>query len=223
LYVAPQQLCDLSSPNHPDHEDILTLLNETDGIIRVMQEVKVREEEYGDLKEFSSKISGMPTGMSLARRDRRLLAHGMLRRIHLSERELAALEITSQPCSAGMSRAGRHSPASFLSDGPSSLSGASTPGSLRPLSTVSSKSSSTRSFSTMPSRSGQTADFGSSGLTAHNPYFPASTTVGSVSMSRRRQASISSSLSGFGSASGTGGRSPRTAKTKETPMVCAAD
>ncbi|KAH8919349.1 Dbl homology domain-containing protein [Atractiella rhizophila] len=87
-----KQLCELTPPSHPDHRATLTLLQVTDSIIKIMQEVKAREEEYEELKVLQTRIRGLPADFVLARRDRRLLCHGLLRRVHISYKDRAALE-----------------------------------------------------------------------------------------------------------------------------------
>lgn len=82
-------------------------------MIRAMEAVKVREEEYEFLKAFASKITGLPTGLQLAKRDRRLLGQGTVHRVELSDNERQGLEyldeepensytnVTSQPMTRG--------------------------------------------------------------------------------------------------------------------------
>src|SRR5258708_1765488 len=78
--------------SHPDHLPTFSLLHSTDLVIRVMQEVKAREEEHDYVKSLAARIAGMPPGFKLARRERRLIAQGLLRRIFLSEKEEATVE-----------------------------------------------------------------------------------------------------------------------------------
>lgn len=93
-FVTPsQQLCDLTPATHPDHASTFTLLHAVDSVIRVLQEVKGREDEYENLKLLQTRIKGLPPGFQLAQRDRRLLAQGLLRRVQVSSRELADLEL----------------------------------------------------------------------------------------------------------------------------------
>src|ERR1700690_3441403 len=47
-------------------------------IIRVMSEVKFREDEYDLVKDISTRIHGLPSSAQLAKRERRLLAQGTL-------------------------------------------------------------------------------------------------------------------------------------------------
>jgi hypothetical protein len=88
-----QQLCDLTPPTHPDHVGILSLLRSTDSMIRAMQEVKTREDEYEEAKTLQSRMRGLPAGFQVARRDRRLVAYGLLRRVHISEKDRSILEV----------------------------------------------------------------------------------------------------------------------------------
>lgn len=90
-------------------------------MIRAMEGVKVREEEYESLKGFASKIIGLPTGLVLAKRDRRLLGQGAVNRIDLSDVDRHSLEdreedletsyrtATSQPMSSAHKAAPLHS------------------------------------------------------------------------------------------------------------------
>ncbi|SCV72134.1 BQ2448_4828 [Microbotryum intermedium] len=86
-----KQLCELTPKDHVDYRTTTLVLRDTDFIIRVMQEVKSREDEYEDLKRIESKMRGLPQGFRLAQRDRRLLAQGLMKRIHASEKDRIAL------------------------------------------------------------------------------------------------------------------------------------
>ncbi|GAA5976218.1 hypothetical protein JCM5350_001385 [Sporobolomyces pararoseus] len=88
-----RQLCDLTPSTHSDHFGTLSLLHSTDSIIRVMQEVKTREDEYEETKLLENRISGLPQGFKLACRDRRLVAHGVLKRVHISDKDRSLLEM----------------------------------------------------------------------------------------------------------------------------------
>ncbi|EFP75418.2 uncharacterized protein PGTG_00749 [Puccinia graminis f. sp. tritici CRL 75-36-700-3] len=83
-----KQLCDVTPPAHPDHEATVCLFNATDSMIRVLQEVKEREDEYEKLKKMESRVRGLPLGFKLARRDRRLLAQGLLKTVQLPTRDI---------------------------------------------------------------------------------------------------------------------------------------
>lgn len=57
-----------------------------------MREVKLREDEYTFVKDLMSRIRGLPNNVQLVRRERRLIAHGFLQRVHLSSKQRALLE-----------------------------------------------------------------------------------------------------------------------------------
>lgn len=84
-----QQLCHLTASHHPDHLPTLSLLHSTDSLIRVMEEVKAREEEYETIKSVQSRMRGLPDGFQLASRTRRLLGQGILHRVHFSSKDAA--------------------------------------------------------------------------------------------------------------------------------------
>ncbi|KAH9895851.1 hypothetical protein C8Q73DRAFT_454762 [Cubamyces lactineus] len=75
-----QRLHDMTPLGHPDYLATLSLLYSTRTAVRVMEEVKRREDEYDFVKELSSRIDGLPTAPPLARRARRLLWYGTLER-----------------------------------------------------------------------------------------------------------------------------------------------
>lgn len=87
-----QKLWQCTPRTHADHLATFSLYHSTDMIVRVMLEVCSREDEYERIKDLSSRISGLPHHFTLARRERRLVAQGLLRRVHLSEQERAILE-----------------------------------------------------------------------------------------------------------------------------------
>ena len=71
-------MLDSTPKSHQDYLSTFSLSRSTDMVIRVMTEVKIREDEYNLLKVFSSRIQGLPAGNSLATRERRLLYSGPL-------------------------------------------------------------------------------------------------------------------------------------------------
>jgi hypothetical protein len=83
-----QQIWELTPRSHPDHLSMFSLFNSMDLVIKVIQEVKAREEELTYIKELASRISGLPHTFGLAHRERRLIAQGLLRRVFLSDREV---------------------------------------------------------------------------------------------------------------------------------------
>lgn len=76
-----------------DHLHTFSLLHSATTVVRVMREVKIREEEYLFVKDLISGIHGLPDSMQLMKRERRLLAHGTLQRIHLRRQDIHGLHI----------------------------------------------------------------------------------------------------------------------------------
>lgn len=73
-----ERLLDATPQTHQDYLSTLCLLRSTDLIIKVMAEVKVREDEYEFVKSITESIPGLA---DIARRDRRLLHQGQVHRI----------------------------------------------------------------------------------------------------------------------------------------------
>lgn len=69
-----------------DHLATFSLVHSTEMIVRVLREVKEREEEYDLIKTISLSIEGLPSSINLARRERRLLARGPLYRVQVPDR-----------------------------------------------------------------------------------------------------------------------------------------
>ncbi|GAA6019683.1 hypothetical protein JCM11491_004882 [Sporobolomyces phaffii] len=159
-----RQLCDLTPPTHLDHFSTLSLLHSTDSIIRVMQEVKTREDEYEETKVLAGRIAGLPRGFTLACRDRRLVAHGVLKRVHVSDKDRSLLELDAiaragfekppRPTTTTTSLRGTAPISPGLSPvvpptAAASSSSSSSTGTARPRSTVSESSSSSRSVGSL--------------------------------------------------------------------------
>ncbi|KAF8966078.1 hypothetical protein BDZ97DRAFT_1993886 [Flammula alnicola] len=72
------RMLDLTPKSHQDYLSTFSLSRSTDMVIRVMTEVKIREDEYNLLKAFSSRIQGLSSSNDLATRERRLLHSGPL-------------------------------------------------------------------------------------------------------------------------------------------------
>ncbi|KAG8851759.1 hypothetical protein FRB96_009124 [Tulasnella sp. 330] len=119
-----KQLWELTPRNHPDHLATFSLLHSTETVIKVMQEVKAREEEYDLIKSLTNRIKGLPAGFQLAHRDRRLVAQGLLRRINPSDKDQAALN-SAPP--TWQSATDRISSQTFSSASPSIFSAPMTP------------------------------------------------------------------------------------------------
>ena len=71
-------MLELTSKAHPDYLSTFSLSRSTDLVIKVMTEVKIREDEYNLIKRFSTRIQGLSASSQLATRDRRLLHSGPL-------------------------------------------------------------------------------------------------------------------------------------------------
>jgi hypothetical protein len=90
-------MLDLTPKTHQDYLSTLSLSRSTDIALKVMTEVKAREDEYNLLKEFSSRIQGLPTQNHLATRDRRLLHSGPLQLVISNLHELPCRTSPSEP------------------------------------------------------------------------------------------------------------------------------
>ncbi|KAJ7675488.1 hypothetical protein B0H17DRAFT_1207673 [Mycena rosella] len=66
---------------HADYVPTFALLHSTEMVIKVMTEVKIREDEYDLMKSMAQRIKGLPPSVPLARRGRRLLFQGQLLRV----------------------------------------------------------------------------------------------------------------------------------------------
>ncbi|KAJ7577970.1 hypothetical protein C8J56DRAFT_1060654 [Mycena floridula] len=73
-----RQLLDTTPKTHDDFFATLSLFRSTDMVVKVMLEVKSREEEYDMVKEIADRMVGLPASFQLATRERRLLYRGRL-------------------------------------------------------------------------------------------------------------------------------------------------
>ncbi|PCH34803.1 hypothetical protein WOLCODRAFT_165828 [Wolfiporia cocos MD-104 SS10] len=80
-----QQLLDATPKHHSDYMATLSLFSLTKTMIRVMDEVRIREEEYDFVKDFASRFIGLQSSAPLAKRERRLLQHGFLHFVQSAE------------------------------------------------------------------------------------------------------------------------------------------
>ncbi|KAG5643846.1 hypothetical protein DXG03_009577 [Asterophora parasitica] len=78
-------LLDLTPKGHSDYLSTFALVHSTDMFIRVMTEVKIREDEYDMVQRFAARIQGLPPLAQLAARDRRLLHQGILHLTHVEK------------------------------------------------------------------------------------------------------------------------------------------
>ncbi|KAG8848155.1 hypothetical protein FRB91_011131 [Serendipita sp. 411] len=97
-----KQIWELTPRSHVDHLSAFSLYYSTDLVIKVIQEVKAREEEYRYMVELASRIDNFPTQFQLAHRERRLVSQGLLRKVAISEKEKQLLD--AQPSSKSVSR-----------------------------------------------------------------------------------------------------------------------
>ncbi|KAI0739440.1 hypothetical protein C8Q80DRAFT_1198706 [Daedaleopsis nitida] len=102
-----QRLCELTPREHPDHLAAKSLLYSTRMVIKVMEEVKLREDEYDFVKDLASRINGLSPEVPLARRARRLLWYGYLIQ---SDAASSALDSATGPPNASPSRTAVPSP-----------------------------------------------------------------------------------------------------------------
>ena len=69
----------MTPKHHVDHLPTVSLVLSMKTTLRVMQEVKAREEEYNLIKDLALNIEGLSSPSSLARRERRLIIRGSCR------------------------------------------------------------------------------------------------------------------------------------------------
>jgi RhoGEF domain len=80
-----QRLLRLTPKTHQDYLSTFSLVHSTDMVIHVLNEVKVREDEYDLIKSISLRIQGLPPSVQLATRERRLLFRGLLHLVNTEE------------------------------------------------------------------------------------------------------------------------------------------
>ncbi|KAF7986827.1 hypothetical protein HWV62_12522 [Athelia sp. TMB] len=78
-----RRLQSMTPRSHPDYLPTMSVLHSTKMVIRVMSEVKFREDEYDVVKELASRIHGLP--IQVIKRERKLLCQGTLRRIPMPD------------------------------------------------------------------------------------------------------------------------------------------
>ncbi|KAF5375847.1 hypothetical protein D9615_008234 [Tricholomella constricta] len=150
------RLLDLTPKGHRDYLSTFALVHSTDMFIRVMTEVKVREDEYDMIQRFAARIQGLAPSSQLATRERRLLHQGIL---HLTDVE----ETTSNDLSAttGTSKISRYFPTGMARSGGNSANWTAKPmAAISERDTGGGRSGSTNSSSTLSSL--RTASSGSS-------------------------------------------------------------
>lgn len=87
-----QQVAELTPVGHPDHLKADKLYTLTEALIRELNEVKAKEEDYSALKLFEAKVDGLPQNFRLALRSRHLIHEGPLLLLDLSEEEISGMK-----------------------------------------------------------------------------------------------------------------------------------
>ena len=147
-----RRLLDATPYPHPCHADILQLLSRTESIILNLQNTKAREEDFEHLQALEGRMQGLPVGMTLAVRGRKLLAQGQVVRVPTAQKELSVTlrsRATSQHSHS--SRASISSTLSSTCSSPWDHSSSTTPSTAR---TSAFSISSSSSSHCPPSRSG---------------------------------------------------------------------
>jgi hypothetical protein len=82
-------MLDLTPKAHQDYLSTFSLSRSIEFVLKVMTEVKIREDDYNFLKTFASKIQGLTPASGLAIRERRLLHSGPLQLVISDLRDLS--------------------------------------------------------------------------------------------------------------------------------------
>ncbi|KAA1099391.1 hypothetical protein PGT21_005950 [Puccinia graminis f. sp. tritici] len=88
-----RQLCETTPLGHPDHQSTSNLWKATDGIIRSMQDVKGLEDDHEALKGLEEQLLGLPDGLVLANRRRKIVIRGTLQMVFPSHKDILKLSI----------------------------------------------------------------------------------------------------------------------------------
>ncbi|KAH9458840.1 hypothetical protein Pst134EA_018995 [Puccinia striiformis f. sp. tritici] len=90
-----RQLCETTPLGHPDHQATSNLWKATDGIIRLMQDVKGREDDLEALKSLEEQLQGLPDGLVLANRGRKIVTRGTLQMVYPSHKDILKFPLTN--------------------------------------------------------------------------------------------------------------------------------
>ncbi|KAI9625708.1 hypothetical protein KEM48_010775 [Puccinia striiformis f. sp. tritici PST-130] len=82
----------LGSPGSPGD---IELWKATDGIIRLMQDVKGREDDLEALKSLEEQLQGLPDGLVLANRGRKIVTRGTLQMVYPSHKDILKFPLTN--------------------------------------------------------------------------------------------------------------------------------
>ncbi|GLB42761.1 hypothetical protein LshimejAT787_1202100 [Lyophyllum shimeji] len=85
----------LTPNSHRDYMSTISLVHCTDMFIRVMTEVKAREDEYDLIQKFAARIQGLAPSAQLATRERRLLHQGILHLVDVEDNDPATASHSS--------------------------------------------------------------------------------------------------------------------------------
>jgi len=98
-----RQLCETTPLGHPDHQATSNLWKATDGIIRSMQDVKGLEDDHEALKALEECLIGLPEGLTLANRRRKIVNRGTLQIVYPSHKDILKLPSTAPHSEGGES------------------------------------------------------------------------------------------------------------------------
>ncbi|KAG6917414.1 hypothetical protein DXG01_002683 [Tephrocybe rancida] len=90
------KLLEMTPKNHRDYLPTLALVRSAEMFIRVMTEVKIREDEYDMIQEFAAHIQGLSSSTQIATRERRLLHQGVLHLVDVEANDLSVAAGTSR-------------------------------------------------------------------------------------------------------------------------------
>ncbi|KAF9267171.1 hypothetical protein L218DRAFT_1074471 [Marasmius fiardii PR-910] len=101
-----KELLEATPKTHNDYFSTLILVHSTNITIKVLNEVKTREDEYAYIKSISERISGLPHKISIPHRERHLLCQGQLNLVQKSTSSSTVPEkpLPSSPSSTRTSR-----------------------------------------------------------------------------------------------------------------------
>ncbi|WAQ88650.1 hypothetical protein PtA15_10A69 [Puccinia triticina] len=90
-----RQLCETTPLGHPDHQSTSNLWKATDGIIRSMQDIKGLEDDHESLRGLEEQLLGLPEGLVLANRRRKIVIRGTLQMVYPSHKDILKLSLTA--------------------------------------------------------------------------------------------------------------------------------
>ena len=94
-----KRLLDVTFSDHSVHVELTSLLVSVEFTITKLQDLKVKEDEFRQLKQLKSRIIGLPAAVDFAIRGRRLLGHAQI--VTLTDKELGLSRADSLYSSRG--------------------------------------------------------------------------------------------------------------------------